>query len=108
MTPEKIAERMTERMAKELDLSEEQKKEVYALHLANATKRADEMKAHRKKIREAQKAQQEQLEAILSPEQKAEWEAKKSEAREKRTQWQGKKIQDGNKGERPRRNRHRG
>ena len=108
ITPEKIAERMTERMAKELDLSEEQKKEVYALHLENAIKRAHEMKAHREKTMEAQKAQQEQLEAILSPEQKAKWEAKKSEAREKRTQWQGKRIQDGNEGERPSRKRHRG
>jgi len=108
MTPEKVAERMTERMAKELDLSEEQKKEVYALHLENATKRAEEMKAHREKIKEAQKAQQEKLEAILSPEQKAQWEAKKSEAREKRSQWQEKKRQDGNKGERPSRGRDRG
>lgn len=109
ITPEKIAERMTERMAKELDLSDEQRKEVYALHLENARKRADEMKAQREKIKAEQKAQQEKLEAILSPEQKAQWEAKKSEAREKRSQWQEKKRQDGrNKGERPTRNRHRG
>ena len=108
ITPEKMAERMTERMAKELDLSEEQKKEVFALHLENATKRAKEMKAHREKIRQEQKAQQEKLEAILSPEQKEQWDAKKSEAREKRMHWQEKKRQDGNKGERPTRNRHRG
>ena len=108
MTPEKVAERMTERMAKELDLSEAQKKEVYALHLETATKRAEEMKAQRERMKADQKAQQEKLEAILSPEQKAQWEAKKSEAREKRSQWQEKKRQDGNKGERPSRGRHRG
>ncbi|HLT08274.1 MAG TPA: hypothetical protein VK014_12160 [Cyclobacteriaceae bacterium] len=108
ITPEKIAERMTERMAKELDLSDEQRKEVYAMHLENATKRADEMKAQRAKMKAEQKAQQEKLEAILSPEQKAQWEAKKSEAREKRMHWQGKKREDGHKGERPTRNRHRG
>ena len=108
MTPEKVAERMTERMAKELDLSEEQKKEIYGLHLENATKRAEEMKAQRERMKADQKAQQEKLEAILSPEQKARWEAKKSEAREKRSQWQEMKRQDRNKGERPARNRHRG
>jgi protein CpxP len=108
ITPEKIAERMTERMAKELDLSDEQRREVYALHLENARKRADEMKAQREKIKAEQKAQQEKLEAILSPEQKAQWEAKKFEAREKRSLWQEKKRQDGNRGERPTRNRHRG
>ena len=108
MTPEKVAERMTERMAKELDLSEEQKKEIYGLHLENATKRAEEMKAQRERMKADQKAQQEKLEAILSPEQKARWEAKKSEAREKRSQWQEMKQQNGNKGERPSRGRHRG
>lgn len=108
MTPEKVAERMTEKMAKELALSEEQKKEVYALHLENATKRADEMKAHREKVRQEQKAQQEKLEAILSPAQKAQWEAKRSEAREKRMHWQGKKRKGKNEGERTTRNRHSG
>lgn len=109
MTPEKVAARMTERMAKELDLSEEQKKEVYALHLETATKRAEEMKVQRERMKEDQKAQQEQLKAILSPEQKAQWEAKKSEAREKRSQWHGKKRPDQKKGERHRnRDRHQG
>lgn len=109
MTPEKVAERMTERMARELDLSEEQKKEVYALHLENATKRAEEMKAQRERMKADQKAQQEKLEAILSPEQKAQWEAKKSEAREKRSQWHGKKRPDMKKGERHKnRDRHQG
>lgn len=109
MTPEKVAARMTERMAKELDLSEEQKKEVYALHLENAAKRAEEMKVQRERMKEDQKAQQEQLKAILSPEQKAQWEAKKSEAREKSSQWHGKKRPDLKKGERHRnRDRHQG
>ena len=86
MTPEKVAERLTERMTKELDLSEEQKKEVYALHLESASKRAEEMKAQREKMRANRIAQQEKFEAILNPEQKAAWEAKKSEVREKRNQ----------------------
>jgi|SRR5690554_4507953 len=86
MTPEKVAERLTERMTKELDLSEEQKKEVYALHLENASKRTQEMKEKREKMKANHIAQQEKFEAILSPEQKAAWEAKRSEVREKRNQ----------------------
>jgi len=86
ITPEKVAEKMTERMTEELDLSEEQKKEVYALQLENATKRAEEMKVQWEKMKANQEAQQEKLEAILTPEQKALWEAKKAELREKRKQ----------------------
>src|SRR5690554_824797 len=86
MTPEKVAEKITDRMTKELDLSEEQKKEVYALHLESESKRAEEVKAQREKMIANQKAQQEKLEAILSPEQKTAWEGKKSEVREKRNQ----------------------
>src|SRR5690554_6920979 len=86
MTPEKVAEKMTERMTKELGLSEEQKKEVYVLHLESTSKRAEEMKAQREKMKANHKAQQEKFEAILSPEQKAAWEAKRSEVREKRNQ----------------------
>src|SRR5690554_3210321 len=85
-TPEKVAEKMTERMSNELGLSEEQKKEVYAVHLESASKRAEEMKAQREKMKANQKAKQEKLEAILSPEQKTAWEGKKSEVREKRNQ----------------------
>lgn len=105
MTPERVAEKATERMTEELDLTEEQKEAVYALHLESATKKAEEMKAQWEKMKAEQKAQQEKLDGILSPAQKAQWEAKKSEAREKRIQHNGKKRQDWKKKDR---NRNRG
>lgn len=105
MTPERVAEKATERMTQDLDLTEEQKNAVHALHLESATKKAEEMKAQWEKMKAEQKAQQEKLDAILSPQQKAQWEAKKSETREKRIQHNGKRGQDWKKKDR---NRNRG
>ncbi len=86
INPEQLAERMSERMAEKLDLSEEQKKEVYALHLEEAQKRKAQWEA-RKEEREAMKAEreahQEKIAALLTPEQKATWEAMKEENRSK-------------------------
>lgn len=84
-TPEEMAERMAERMAEKLNLSEEQKKEIYALHLERATQRAAEMKAQREKMQAERQAFQERMDAILTPEQKAQWEQSKKEMREKRS-----------------------
>ena len=83
---ERIAERMTERMAKTLDLSEEQRKEVYAIQLESATQRVQEMESRRDKMRTSNQEDQKKLEAILTPEQKAKWEASKKEVRGKRGQ----------------------
>ncbi|WP_162342625.1 DUF4890 domain-containing protein [Cyclobacterium salsum] len=86
INPEQLAERMSERMAEKLDLSEEQKKAVYALHLEEAQKRKEQWEA-RKEEREALKAEreahQEKITALLTPEQKATWEEMKEENRSK-------------------------
>lgn len=99
--PEKIAERMTARMAETLDLSEEQRKEVYAIQLERATERIQEMKARRDKMKTRHQEEQKKLEAILTPEQKAKWEARRNEVREKREHWH-----EGRKGSRGERNRN--
>lgn len=78
INPEQLAERMTDRMAEKLDLSEEQKKAVHALHLEAAQKRQGQMEV-RKEQREAMKAEreahQEKIAALLTPEQKETWKA---------------------------------
>jgi Spy/CpxP family protein refolding chaperone len=106
-TPEQRAERMTNRMAEQLDLTEEQKQEIYNLNLQNAQKRQVEMeerKAEMESRREAMKSQNEsqkqQIEALLTPEQKEKWEEVRSE-NHKRMEDRGKKGRggsDGNKG----------
>lgn len=83
-SPEKVAERITEQMSKELTLSEEQKKEVYALHLENTQKRREERRLMRERLKAQEEASQEKLDAILTPEQKEKWEARKKEFRDER------------------------
>lgn len=99
ISPEKIAERMTERMSEALSLSETQKKEIYALHLERATKRMEEVKAKREKTTTEHQADEEKIEAILTPEQKILWEKRKSEHQEKAMPQRGRKRSpDGQKG----------
>ena len=93
--PEKWAERITNRMTEELSLTEEQQKEVYALHLERMTDRAEAMKAQMERMKAEQKETREKLEAILTPEQKAKWEESRSEWREKRSRhWDGEKKRE--------------
>lgn len=70
MTMEQRAEKQTEAMANRLQLSAEQKKKVYELNLQTMkdmhTNRSD--RAH---LRDAHKAKEEKLRAILTPEQNA-------------------------------------
>ena len=89
-TPEQRAEKMTSRMAEQLDLNEEQKKEIYKINLQNAQKRQEEMESRKnemEKRREAMKSlnesQNEQIGAVLTPEQKEKWEEIRSENRKK-------------------------
>ena len=84
MTPEKIAERLTERMAGELNLSDDQKEKIYSVQLERATKNLEEIEAQREKRKTAHLQAQKELETILTPEQISEWEAKKTELREER------------------------
>lgn len=101
--PEKMAERMTARMAEKLDLSEEQKEKVHALHLERATQRIQERETRRDKMKSLHQEEQKKLDAILTPEQKAKWEARRNEVREKKQhRHEGRK---GVKGERNRKHR---
>lgn len=93
--PEKWAERITNRMTEELSLTEEQQKEVYALHLERMTDRAEAMKAQMERMKAEQKETREKLEAILTPEQKAKWEESRSEWMEKQSRhWDGERKRE--------------
>ncbi|MBN7809582.1 DUF4890 domain-containing protein [Algoriphagus sp. H41] len=85
--PEERAKKATERMAAELDLSEEQKNQILALNLDQAKKRQAEMEAQaaeRKAKMQEMKAHQEKVDAILTEEQRSKWEEIKMEERDKR------------------------
>ncbi len=68
-TVEQRAQMRTDRMTKELSLSDQQAKQVYELNLA-AAKEADAQMAQMRKAREAQAAK---LKTILTPEQYEKW-----------------------------------
>jgi periplasmic protein CpxP/Spy len=78
------AQKMTERMAEELKLTKEQKKQVGQLALENAT-RQEELLKSRKAEFEAQKAyrkeQEQKIASILTEEQKQIWEQRKEAMR---------------------------
>ncbi|MEX2512601.1 MAG: DUF4890 domain-containing protein [Cyclobacteriaceae bacterium] len=89
-SPEKQAERMTQMMAERLDLNEDQKKEIHALHLEQAQKRKAErestkesMEARREAMKAEREAHHEKIAGILTEEQKEKWEALKEEGRQK-------------------------
>ena len=76
-SPEDRAQRMTERMASELKLSEEQKQKVLAINLEHAKNRAAEMEKQRAEMeaRKAEmKAQEEKIKEVLTEEQRKQWE----------------------------------
>lgn len=79
ISPEKVAERITERMSKELGLSEQQKKEVYAVHLETTQRKREERQRMLEKLKTQRKAKQEKMDAILTPVQKEKWESRKKE-----------------------------
>ncbi|GAB3230847.1 DUF4890 domain-containing protein [Algoriphagus aestuariicola] len=85
--PEERAKKITERMAMELGLSEDQKSQILALNLDQAKKRQAEMEqeaAERTARMEEMKTHREQIDAILTEEQLSKWEEIKMEQREKR------------------------
>ncbi|MFD2201693.1 DUF4890 domain-containing protein [Shivajiella indica] len=111
-TPEQRAERMTDRMAEQLELTEVQKQEIYAINLQNAQKRQAEMEARRIEMearREAMKSQMEsqraQIDAVLTPEQKEKWEEIRAENRRKIDE-RSRNGRGGSRGEKTRQERH--
>ncbi|MFD2036499.1 DUF4890 domain-containing protein [Belliella marina] len=90
-SPEKRAEMMADRLAEKLALSQDQKKEVYAIQLESARKnqaemeaRRAEMKAKRAEMQAKHQEQQSKIEAVLTPEQLATWKELKDADKEKR------------------------
>jgi protein CpxP len=81
--PEQRAEKMTTRMAEQLELTEDQKQEVYKIHLENAQKRQVEMEERRAEMEVRRAEMKSQIETILTPEQKEKWEEVRNENRRK-------------------------
>lgn len=89
-TPEERAERVTNKMAEELALSEEQKKKIYQINLDHAKKRQVEMDARREEMKAKRtameadlKAQNQEIEAVLTPDQRVKWGDVKADGRKK-------------------------
>jgi Spy/CpxP family protein refolding chaperone len=85
--PEERAKKMTERMASDLQLSEDQKEQVLAINLENAKKRQAEIEkemAERKARMEEMKAQNEKIKSVLTEEQRQKWEEIKLDRRDQR------------------------
>lgn len=86
-SPEERAQKMTEKMAEELELSEAQKAQILALNLDQAKKRQAQMDkemAERKVRSEEMKAHQEEIKEVLTAEQRTKWEEIKMEQRDHR------------------------
>ncbi|QDH78275.1 DUF4890 domain-containing protein [Echinicola soli] len=97
VSPELMAERITEKMTEELSLDEAQQKEVYELTLKSTNERMEaiqESKDERKAIREKMKADQDkhdqELVEILTPEQLEKWKEYRRESRERTRDRRGK------------------
>lgn len=91
-TPEQIAERRVENMAKTLDLTDAQKEEIYKIYLTNAAEQQKESEAMRKMMqeqREKQKAREkaldEQMQKLLDASQYKKW-LKQQQAQQNRGQ----------------------
>ncbi|MHA7130590.1 DUF4890 domain-containing protein [Algoriphagus namhaensis] len=85
-TAKERAERMTEKMAEQLQLSEEQKAKILAINLEFAEKREAEKEtreANREAMKSEMKEQDERIQAVLTEEQVAKWEEAKAERRER-------------------------
>ena len=63
-TPEQIAERRVESLGKTLELTDEQKKEIYDIYLANAAEQQQEMEAMRKIMQQQREKQQARQKAL--------------------------------------------
>jgi len=86
--PEDRAKKMTEKMATELNLSDDQKAQVLALNLDQAQKRqaaVDQAAAERKARKTEMEAHQQKVNAVLTEEQRTKWDEIKIEQRAK---WQ--------------------
>jgi Spy/CpxP family protein refolding chaperone len=96
-TPEERAQKQTEMMAKQLELSEAQKTEILAINVENAKKREAEMEARKAEMdsrREEMKAQDEAIKQVLTEEQRAKWVELKESQRDRRGRRPGGEIHE--------------
>ncbi|AWW30907.1 DUF4890 domain-containing protein [Echinicola strongylocentroti] len=91
MSPDKMAERITDKMTEELDLDEAQQKEVYELNLKSSEERMEarekakeEQEANREQMKADQEAQEKALQEILTPEQLEKWKEYQKESMDNR------------------------
>lgn len=78
--PTERAQKMTERMAEELKLTEEQKKQVGQLALENANRQEEILKSRKAEFeaqKEYRKAHEQKMASILTDEQRQLWEQRK-------------------------------
>jgi periplasmic protein CpxP/Spy len=101
--PETRAERMTQRMVKELSLTDDQKSKVYALNLEQAKQQAQHRETMLSQRREVHQKREATLAQVLTEEQKAIREQKMTERKQK---WQGHKK--GQRGDGYKKGRHNG
>ena len=88
-TAEQMAKFRTERMAKALELSEQQQQQLYDYTLARINEAAKKSEAARNEMAAARKSNAEQMQKILTPEQYAKWtEIQKRQAEMGRAQGQ--------------------
>lgn len=89
LTPEERAQKRTDKMTKELELSEEQAKQVYAINL-NDAKEMEAIRIEKEKLKKRAKAQREksrtEMDNVLTAEQKVKMEQIKKEKIEKKKQ----------------------
>jgi len=90
VSPEKRAEIRAERMADQLELTEEQKKQVYDIHLERAQAQQkiresarEEMKERRSAMESANQERETEIEEILTPDQKLKWKELRNKDRER-------------------------
>jgi Spy/CpxP family protein refolding chaperone len=82
--PSERAQKMTDRMAEELKLTDEQRKQVSQLTLENANRQEELLKSRKAEFeaqKEYRKAQDQKMASILTEEQKQLWEQRKEALR---------------------------
>ncbi|KEO73505.1 DUF4890 domain-containing protein [Anditalea andensis] len=90
VSPEQRAEMRAERLSDQLDLTEEQKSQIYEIHLERAKtmeekrdRQREEMKERRAAMDLVRKEQQEEVENVLTLEQRQKWQEIRNEDRER-------------------------
>ena len=100
-TPEQMAKFSTERMAKELNLTQEQQKQIYDYNLERINEASKKAQAARSDMEAARKSANEKMQKILTPEQYQKWgemqkrRAEMGRAQGQRGGWQGRGPQMG-------------